>query len=79
MLTLADDLKIGDVVVAHKGAVERTFEDSVGVFIFSIGEVVVVGLGIVQGRCDDVAPAGPLAEIDHTATLAAERKLGFRA
>ena len=37
----------------------------------------IVGLRIVQRRRDDVAAAGPLAQIDHAAALAAEGKVGI--
>ena len=61
--------------VAQRGAVEAGPAGLVGLLEGFMWIVGIAGLGIVQGRGDDISSAGPFPKVDQAATLAAEGKL----
>jgi len=63
--------------VAHLGAGVDVSTTSIGLLDVLIGVVDIVGLWIVQRRGDNIRAAGPLAEVNQSASVAAKRKLGI--
>src|ERR1700679_2372596 len=61
--------------VAQPGAVEVLAAGSVWLFVIVVGGTEIFGVRIVHWRRDNVPSAGPLAQIDYTAAVAAEREL----
>ena len=65
--------------VAHFGAVDAVTAILVGLFEGLIGVGGIVGFRIVQPGGNNVSAARPLAQVDRTAAVAAERKVGVLA
>src|SRR5271166_3035661 len=62
--------------VAHFGADDAGMATSVGLLEGLIGVGGIVGFRIVQWGGDDVSTTRPLAQVDHTAAVGAEREVG---